>query len=1724
MRGDENIGMEIAESEVEETVEEGSAAVEDETSKEDEEETDEEEKEEEPDRLSELEILPGKTAYINFYYTIDPEIEGMKDQDIKFVFEWMQENKDGKEEKHRKEEVFEYAVDALNLLTVTTGGEKGWVEVGKEDEMLLEFDLGQMREILDEAVEEELEKHEDDDASASEARRASASEILVGWDEENGSRPLGKKDPAVIKKLKCEVETFGLKLNKFKAVPVTDDDNYGTSLKCDFLVSRNNLPGTYYGRVKASYEIKNRTFHTTQAFKVVVKQETGEIELTGKIGDSEIIMSGPASSFPRAEELSLKVSEVTQEQQEKVDEALQKKAEEGTEINQYKALDIKLIADGEETEPEGDVQVRFKNVELENPEEKKEAEQEKAEEQSIVKKAVRKVMSLFGVRDDEEEKVEAVAENEAEAETETKEFEEVKAEGSEEAAGMDEEKKEEDEEKEESTGTEETAEANENIKVLHLDEDAVIANEMKSEVQDNGDVVMDTDHFSIYIVVQIDGNGDLETIPLEIQHWATFNKFKLEGVRWKDGTRTVIPVEKKTGDDGKVYYKEIGGSNQIIKTEQIDSGEWLIRYAEDESISRKKGDKLLQGLNRETNTYDQETKELYAPDHMDLKRRTGYKYSNLIQEFSKVSSGGNYKVVGVSIWDPNKENEKGEKGDWSEIKTGKEEKKDENGNVVKDDTGNPILEDIDEEIYLNTSGNKIRIYYEPTKAIEVKGEVSFHDYNVSIKAKGQQNVDKPWRSDYTKNGDGIFTTSPDYSKVGYRTNNVGINNLKLWMDDDGNLKHDTEKFGNERIGVGISAYSEGGDESKREPGNASATPKDIAHIYHYHRDFLRGGTRLVAKGLIAPEELTEVSTGDSEEDISYEIKLKTGVFDPGLFYPDDIITTENCYESDSNPNKTVDYYAKKYLTDYELGFQRTGDTYVLENVYKKGNATPVLSNLSEIKRSYSKGKTQLFSNLFWPLDNLNYGISGETMDPMFGVDYGFNPNDEQTGDDPLYPLASLKSSSDGMVQNTVKHNWYFGMRYDFNFTVGDYTGPMDYYFRGDDDFWLYIDGVLVKDVDLGGIHNARGAYVDMRDWMERNKTQLKNDNGLNTNHTMTVFFMERGGTGSCCYMSFTLPNARPKPTPGTATTKVIVKKEWKDNEPTNTHPSIKVQLYRSKENPGNSDKWDDKYEAYGSPMTLDSSNNWTYEWTDLIKFKKNGEPFEYRIKEDTKVVDYLARYDNSSNGTTKTFTITNVSSIKIPVEKTWENDGDGTGKRPKEIEVQLYRQLDGEEEEVVPINEKNKNESGRIKLTAENEWKFTWELPLYVKKNGNWKKVTYTKVKEVDGEWLYNSSGWYKATVTGDENQGFTITNTFEDKFLVNVPITKECIDLGNGNEIFDFEVKQIKVEKGNDDNINAYEYEPENIGLPSMPIKINVDKDNNPKKQDFILEYNVNDFHELSMPCSLYYEIKEKPGNGNFIYDTSTYIAEVIISKDSNGKLRAEVGDVWKSNPKVGEDDFIEFSKVGKDDFIKFTNRKIVKLKITKDVEDGGNKNFEFSFTANIKPTTSTGGTESFTLPDSNISNLWYSTEGNSLDSFQFVKLNDDGSIDVSFNLKHNEKVIIPVPIRSTVKITENNAAGYYVKFSVNGKEKPDGNVVEISDIASDGNTVNVTCTNKPGVVLPDTGGPGLLMMSRLGWMLLLLALLMAGMEIQFYGERRNRKAATVQREDTRGFDPDDY
>ena len=68
---------------------------------------------------------------------------------------------------------------------------------------------------------------------------------------------------------------------------------------------------------------------------------------------------------------------------------------------------------------------------------------------------------------------------------------------------------------------------------------------------------------------------------------------------------------------------------------------------------------------------------------------------------------------------------------------------------------------------------------------------------------------------------------------------------------------------------------------------------------------------------------------------------------------------------------------------------------------------------------------------------------------------------------------------------------------------------------------------------------------------------------------------------------------------------------------------------------------------------------------------------------------------------------------------------------------------------------------------------------------------------------------------------------------------------------------------------------------------------------------------------------------------------------------------------------------------------------------------------------------------------------------------------------------------------------------------------VVEIENIE------NEEIPDIPGAILPDTGGPGLAMFERYGWFLLMLALLMAGVEVRCYGERKYRRASAGQHEE---------
>ena len=71
--------------------------------------------------------------------------------------------------------------------------------------------------------------------------------------------------------------------------------------------------------------------------------------------------------------------------------------------------------------------------------------------------------------------------------------------------------------------------------------------------------------------------------------------------------------------------------------------------------------------------------------------------------------------------------------------------------------------------------------------------------------------------------------------------------------------------------------------------------------------------------------------------------------------------------------------------------------------------------------------------------------------------------------------------------------------------------------------------------------------------------------------------------------------------------------------------------------------------------------------------------------------------------------------------------------------------------------------------------------------------------------------------------------------------------------------------------------------------------------------------------------------------------------------------------------------------------------------------------------------------------------------------------------------------------------------------KKNAEGKWVDLQEDSGSKNIFMLDVVNEPGVELPETGGPGLGLIKEFGWMLLLLAAMMAGVEVQMYRRRRS-------------------
>ena len=191
--------------------------------------------------------------------------------------------------------------------------------------------------------------------------------------------------------------------------------------------------------------------------------------------------------------------------------------------------------------------------------------------------------------------------------------------------------------------------------------------------------------------------------------------------------------------------------------------------------------------------------------------------------------------------------------------------------------------------------------------------------------------------------------------------------------------------------------------------------------------------------------------------------------------------------------------------------------------------------------------------LFWPYNDIVAGV------------FSVNKNNLTINSQPLPETDPRKYESLYQIQKANTNfapDYYFGMEVTASFTqtpngLDDWGHDIIYEFTGDDDFWLFVDGELI--LDLGGIHsaipgsvnystgkvNVNGTQTTLKELFKSNykkryseatdeKVKAYLDEIFDgeifkpyTNHTMKIYYLERGAGSSNLHMRFNLASIKP---------------------------------------------------------------------------------------------------------------------------------------------------------------------------------------------------------------------------------------------------------------------------------------------------------------------------------------------------------------------------------------------------------------------------------------------------------------------------------------------------------------------------------------------------------------------------------------------------------------------
>ena len=676
-------------------------------------------------------------------------------------------------------------------------------------------------------------------------------------------------------------------------------------------------------------------------------------------------------------------------------------------------------------------------------------------------------------------------------------------------------------------------------------------------------------------------------------------------------------------------------------------------------------------------------------------------------------------------------------------------------------------------------------------------------------------------------------------------------------------------------------------------------------------------------------------------------------------------------------------------------------------------------------------------------------------------------------------------------------DFYFGMEMKMNFMQpkGGLTGkngqqPMVFYFTGDDDVWVYIDGVLF--LDLSGIHRHVGGEIDFVNgkvryysldistgdvsttpyktvnFSELVAASLLNEKGTfkdYSSHSFNFYYMERGSGSGVCRMNFNFPLLRKNTI---SVTKELTVDE-QDKLDLLGNPDFSFQVLKADNNGNKTTElfigagvnykiYNGENEQIGTGTT-DANGVFTLKAGQRAEFEGIAENSgQYYVREllDTGLFEqYGAVYVDGTSQTTN-YDVTVGSDTFKGLDSTVKDMSDGSTVFHFSNQVTFNKLGSLEISKVLntyPQTRSLPNFDFEVTLdgvllpagttyTVDGETRTVSSAGIVTVPAGATAKISNILAgsKFTVKETALSSAGYtvtYSGTgVTSDGTSasGTILVNSSVQVIVTNnekgtsvdIPAEKTVSNPDGTERTFRFKLVQVTGQNGETPVESGAELE---LSLSVKDMASGV----------FTLSYLEKDFSAL--PATFYYKITELADGSSIAFDESVYVAEITVSSGEEG-ITAALTKLWKDGTEVAAP--LQAS---------FTNtllRDLTVQKVVSGMETGEKFRFEIELKNGDSPL---NGTFRTTLPDGTGGEMTF-TEGKA-----------------QFELGMREVITIHgLPDGAAWTITETGADGYLISWQI-GDNNADG----ASANGTVGGSNTITCTNTAVYELPDTGGAGM-------------------------------------------------